>query len=79
MFVTIIALAAVVQATPPLPVVAGAVERDTKPKLICKSEQIVGSLLPKRICHTREQWAAIAKMTQDDLDQQRRYSRARSQ
>lgn len=28
-------------------------------KKVCRSEQVTGSMMPKRTCHTRADWAAI--------------------
>jgi len=38
-------------ATPPLPA--------AKPKLLCRTEEVTGSLFKKRSCHTKEEWTEI--------------------
>ncbi|MGN6620693.1 MAG: hypothetical protein ACTHKR_06490 [Sphingomonas sp.] len=61
------------------PAVAGQQDKDAKPpkeKKICRSEQTTGSYLPKRTCHTAEEWKAIDGTNADDaratLDQAQR-------
>ena len=40
-----------------------------KPKLICESEQDIGSRLGrKRICHTAEEWQRIKSETRDAIE-----------
>ena len=59
-----------VSATP----VSGATVKAPKPadpsqQVVCKNEVIVGSMIPKRVCLTRESWAAMTsagkEVTQD--------------
>ncbi len=38
---------------------AAAAEKPVKEKKICRSEQVTGSLMPLRTCHTREEWGQI--------------------
>ena len=47
--------------------------RDAKPKLVCKSERLVGSMIPTRICRTAAQWATEERRSQEDLANQKRY------
>lgn len=47
-----------------------------KPKVICTSEKIVGSTIPRRICRTSQQRSAERSISQEALDSQRDYSRA---
>jgi hypothetical protein len=47
-----------------------------KPKMECKSERVVGSLLPQRICQTKAQWAAEADASRAASDRDSRYNRA---
>jgi hypothetical protein len=35
-----------------------------KEKKICRSEQVTGSIMPKRTCHTAQEWAAIDAQNQ---------------
>jgi len=45
------------QATAPASTVPAAAPE--KEKKICRREQVTGSIMQQRICHTREEWAAI--------------------
>ena len=76
MFISIMAVAALAQAQPAA--APASASPTAAPKLVCKSEVIVGSLMPKRTCHTREQWAAEAKANQQMMERERRYSRVPS-
>ncbi len=38
---------------------AGAATSPTPEKKVCRSEQTLGSFLPKRVCRTAVEWAAI--------------------
>ncbi len=40
-----------------------------KPKLVCRTEAVTGSLLRKRrVCLTQQQWDELASNTKQDLD-----------
>ncbi len=71
-------LAAIAQAAAPAPIADPAGQQNAKPKLVCKSERLVGSLIPTRICRSAAQWAIDEKQSQEDLESQKRYSRAAS-
>jgi len=47
---------------------APAAPAQQKVKKICRSEVDLGSILPKRKCHTKEEWAAINAANQKDTD-----------
>lgn len=44
---------------------------DPQQKIICKTEDFVGSLIPRRICKTRSDWDEGAIDAKAALDQQR--------
>jgi len=61
-----LALAAILLAAPAL---AGQHDHDQdqpREKKICRSEQMTGSIMPKRTCHTAAQWATIDKQNKED-------------
>jgi Spy/CpxP family protein refolding chaperone len=37
-------------------------------KIVCRTEQVVGSKIPKRICLTRQQWDQIKQNSQEALE-----------
>jgi hypothetical protein len=37
-------------------------------KIVCRTEQVVGSKIPKRICLTRQQWDQIKENSQEALE-----------
>lgn len=39
-----------------------------KEKMICRDDPETGSLIPKRICHTKAQWQEIYKAGQQNVD-----------
>ncbi len=47
-------------AAPPKPAV--------KDKKICRTEDDTGSIVPKRVCHTKAEWEAINAQTQDNTN-----------
>ena len=62
------ALAAEVNPTPLLPVVKVVGEDDEK--LICKRQEVIGSLIQKkRVCQTARNWARSEKHAQDELQE----------
>jgi hypothetical protein len=34
-------------------------EKPAKEKKICRQEDVTGSIMPRRTCHTKEEWAQI--------------------
>jgi len=46
----------IAQATTPAPAAPAAAPQEKK---ICRREQVTGSIMQPRICHTKEEWAAI--------------------
>lgn len=53
-------------------------EKPKSEKQVCKYETATGSFMSRRICHTKAEWEAIAKQSQDDLDRTRAMERSRS-
>jgi hypothetical protein len=45
---------------------------DDGDKIICKREQFVGSVIPRKICHTKAEWQAAEEASHDFLDEKRR-------
>jgi hypothetical protein len=43
-------------------------KKDDSQKKICKTEEFVGSMIPKRICMTRADWERQAQMDKDAMD-----------
>jgi len=37
-------------------------------KIVCRTEEVVGSKIPKRICLTRQQWDQIKQNSQEALE-----------
>ena len=50
---------------------------DTEKK-ICKRETTTGSIMSRRICHTRAEWDQLSAQGQADLDRTRNMERSRS-
>lgn len=44
---------------------------DPSLKVVCKTEEVVGSKIPKRICLTRQQWDQIKDNAKDALDKRK--------
>lgn len=42
---------------------------DPGSKIVCKTEDVVGSKIPKRICLTRQQWDQVKDNARDALNQ----------
>lgn len=36
-------------------------------RVVCKKVEVVGSRIPKRVCHTAREWEQISQDTQDTL------------
>ena len=51
---------------------APAKKKDDGSKVVCKTEQFVGSVIPRRICKTKAEWEAAADNSQQYLDEKRR-------
>ena len=66
-------------ATPPAaPAATAAPAVATAPeKKICRKEQEIGSIMPKRTCRTQAEWDAIDRATEADTDTQLRDYRSR--
>lgn len=48
-------------------------------QVVCRRENSsVGSILPKRVCHTRAEWAALEDQGKRDIEQVRAMERSRS-
>lgn len=45
-----------------------ATAKPAKPKRICRVDPTLGSVMPRYICHSKEEWNAIDKATQDAAD-----------
>jgi len=43
-------------------------KKDDSQKVVCKTEDVVGSMIPKRICMTRENWAKRRAEEKEFLD-----------
>ena len=39
-----------------------------KPKRICRADTSLGSVMPRYVCHSKEEWTAIDKATQQASD-----------
>nr|WP_250890117.1 hypothetical protein [Sphingobium nicotianae] len=47
-------------------------------KKVCRSDTTTGSIMPKRICRTRAEWAAIDAQGQRNLERNQTMDRSRS-
>ena len=47
-------------------------------KKVCKEEIVTGSVMTKRICHTREEWAQMEARSRSQLDRTRDMDRSKS-
>jgi hypothetical protein len=47
-------------------------KKDNGSKVVCKTEQFVGSVIPRRICKTKAEWEAAADNSKQYLDEKRR-------
>jgi hypothetical protein len=63
------ALAASDPATPSKP---------AKEKKVCKSDNRTGSIMPKRICRTQEEWDRLTEQGRADMDRVRDMDRSRA-
>jgi hypothetical protein len=68
MFVTLLLLSAAQSAQPSTPPPS-----DQKPaiKMECRNITVPGSRIPERVCKSPDEWAQLAKETQDDLSSAR--------
>ncbi len=55
-------------ATPAAPAAATA-EKPAKEKKFCRREEMTGSIMPTRICHTKDEWIQIDAANQKAADQ----------
>lgn len=46
-----------------------------KPKKICRSVVVTGSIMPNRVCRTKEEWAAINAQRIDETDRSKQAGR----
>jgi hypothetical protein len=54
-----------------------ATDTAAKEKKICKNEIVTGSVRTKRICYTKDQWAALEARSKDQLERRRNEDTAR--
>ena len=66
------ALAAMLAASPALADDTAPPKKDKSAQIVCKTEQYVGSHIPRRVCKTRAEWDEAAKQSQQFLDQDHR-------
>jgi hypothetical protein len=57
------------QAATPATAPAAAAEKPAKEKKMCRREEETGSIMPTRICHTKEEWVQIDDANQKAADQ----------
>jgi hypothetical protein len=62
------ALFAQIAAAPPAEPAAAA-EKPAKEKKICRREEETGSIMPTRICHTKDEWVRIDAANQKAVEQ----------
>ena len=43
-------------------------KKDDSQKIVCKTEEFVGSMIPKRVCMSRADWERQAQMDKDAID-----------
>lgn len=46
-----------------------------KPKKICRSVVVTGSIMPNRVCRTKDEWAAINSQRIDETDRSKNAGR----
>lgn len=56
----------------------GSAEKPAKEKAICKSLVATGSIMSRRVCHTKAEWDVIEAQSRADLDRTRAMERSRS-
>ncbi len=64
-------------ATPSTALAVPAAAAAAPEKKICRREQEVGSIMPKRTCHTKAEWDAIDRVIAGDADKMLRDYRSR--
>ncbi len=60
------------------PIAVHALEQPVAPaaeKKICRSEQVTGSIFPKRVCHTKSEWVTVDEEQQRSAEQLQQRSR----
>jgi hypothetical protein len=79
MFLVALLLAAGAPEVQPAPAAATppAAAPAAKPKKICRTEQALGSILPKHTCRTQQEWDAMARATEGDAEALRRVQGSR--
>jgi hypothetical protein len=73
-FVVTTALAALVAACATSAPSDGSSTASATEKKTCKRTMIMGSNVPKNVCHTKEEWAALDKQGREDVEE---FDRAR--
>ncbi|QQV76241.1 hypothetical protein H5J25_12055 [Sphingomonas aliaeris] len=76
MFGLMIVLAAAQSAAPAYPPAGISRNRAAETKVVCKSEKIVGSTIPRRVCRNVPQDSTEARLSQEALGSQKEYARA---
>jgi hypothetical protein len=49
-------------------------EKPVKEKKICKSDTGTGSIMPKRTCRTKAEWAALTEQSKGNLERSQKVS-----
>ena len=55
-----------------------ATEKPVKEKKVCKSDVSTGSIMAKRTCRTKAEWAAMEDQAKSDLDRMRQMDQSKS-
>ncbi|WP_241126897.1 hypothetical protein [Novosphingobium terrae] len=50
------------------PAAAASSAKAAKPKKICRADTSLGSVMPRYVCHSKEEWASIDKANQSAAD-----------
>jgi hypothetical protein len=53
-------------------------DRPVAEKKICRKSQSTGSIMTRRVCHTRAEWDSLSAKGKSDLDRTRSMERSRS-
>lgn len=75
--IRILSVAALLVAVP----AAGLAEQSGTPNLdkkICRNESVTGSIMSRRVCHTKAEWEALEAKGKADLERTREMERSRS-
>jgi hypothetical protein len=71
-------LATCILVQPPVLAMQAAPAKAVEEKKVCKTEIVTGSVMTKRVCHTKEEWAQIEGRSRSDLDRARDTNRSKS-